>query len=335
MKILVALQHSRASFSSSKMFASALQDKLTKDFQIIFPEKGTEEELVELASDVDVIVCYNLPKEVAQAAKKVKFIQRTGVGVDNVAFDNLRSDVVVANTSGANPVPLAEGAVSLVLALAKQVVSRHNLFPQGYDTVRRGVELRGKNAGIIGLGHIGMEVARLLGAFEMKILAIKRHPEDPLETPLAIDFVGGPDDLDYLLKESDFVVITLPLTPETRGMIGERELHMMKTTAYLVNIARGAIIQEEPLYKALKERWIAGAAIDVWWQEHWWDSKWNPNGVTPKFEFWKLPNVIATPHNIGSVDARTDDEFRVIVENIRRFAEGKPPINQVDTKLQY
>jgi phosphoglycerate dehydrogenase-like enzyme len=118
-------------------------------------------------------------------------------------------------------------------------------------------------------------------------------------------------------------------------MIGEHELHLMKPTAYIINVARAAILQEEPMYRALKERWIAGAALDVWWPPHWWDPRWNPNGRTPDTSIWKLPNVIATPHNIGSSDTPSDAGFNIIVENIHRIASGKAPINQVDKKLQY
>ncbi len=328
MKVLIA------SPRSSSM-SSILQTMIPDDIQIIVPEKGTEEELIELVTDVDVVVCVSLSKQMAEAAKKLKLVQKTGAGVDAIPFEVLRNEVFVANTSGANPVPLAEGAVALVLALAKQINRRHNLFPQGDSTTRRGIELRGKNAGIIGLGHIGTEVARRLKAFEMNILATRRHHMDPLKTQLSIDFLGGPSDLDHLLRESDFVIVTVPSTPETRGMIGERQLRLMKSTAYIVNVARAAIIQEEPLYRALKEGWIAGAAIDVWWPPHWWDPVWNPAGLTPKYPIWKLPNVIATPHNIGSTDTPIDTGIRIIAENIRRVAEGKPPINQVDKTLQY
>ena len=328
MKVLMA------SPQSSRM-SSLLSGKLPDDVQIIVPERWTEEELIRLAHDVDVIVCVRLSKDVAQVAGRLKFVQKAGAGVAAIPFDVLGDHVVVANTSGANPVPLAEGAVALVLALAKQIVRRHNLFPHGDNATRSGIGLRGKKAGIIGLGHIGTEVARLLKAFEMKILAIKRHPEDTLKTQLNLEFLGGPNDLDYLLTESDFLVVTAPLTPETRGMIGERELRLMKPGAYIVNVARGDIIQEEPLYRALNEGWIAGAALDVWWPDHWWDPIWNASGKAPDYPIWKLPNVIATPHNIASTDTRSDADLEIIAENIRRIYDGRQPTNQVDKKLQY
>ena len=142
--------------------------------------------------------------------------------------------------------------------------------------------------------------------------------------------------LDRLLEESDFLVVTVPLTPETRGMIGEREFRLMKPTSYLVNVARAAIVQEEPLYRALEEGWIAGAALDVWWRPHWWDPLWVPEGGDASdYPFWELPNVICTPHNIGSTDARSDAGIRIMAENIQRVKEGRPPVNLVDKELRY
>jgi len=219
---------------------------LPEDVEFIVPERGTDEELVGLAGDVDVIVATRLSDEVARAARGLRLLQKTGAGVDAMPFDSLGEHVYVANTSGANPVPLAEGAVALVLALAKRVVPRHTSFTSGRDPTR-GVELRGKKAGILGLGSIGIEVARRLQAFEMGVLGIRRRPSEELRRELGLEFLGGPGDLDFLLGESDFLVVTVPLTPVTRGMIGERELGLMKPTSYLVNVARAAIIQDEPL----------------------------------------------------------------------------------------
>lgn len=311
------------------------KELLPENIELITPEKGTEEELVKLAREVDVIVCTRLSAEVVKNAKKLKLIQKTGAGVDALPFDAINEDIFVANTSGANPVPLAEGAISLLFALARRVVQRHIAFP---DIDRsRGTELRGKKVGIIGLGHIGVEIAKRLQAFEMKILALKRRISADLQEKMKLDFLGGPEDLDYLLTESDFIIVIVPLTPETRGMIGEREIGLMKPSAYIINVARAAIIEEEPLYQALKQNKIAGAALDVWWIPHWWDPSWKPELDKPsKFPFWELPNVIATPHNIGYADFTkySENPVRIIVENIRNIAEGRPPINQVDKEYQ-
>ncbi|HEC37532.1 hypothetical protein LCGC14_2050940 [marine sediment metagenome] len=312
------------------------KDLLPGNVELIIPETGSEEELVRLARDVEIIICTRLSAAVVKVAKKLKLIQKTGAGVDALPFDVIGDDVFVANTSGANPVPLAEGTISLLLALAKRVVQRHNKFP---DIIRNwGTELREKKVGIIGLGHIGIEIAKRLQAFEMKILAIKRRKSEDLKNRMNLEFLGGPEDLDYILSESDFIIIIAPLTPATRGMIGERELRLMKPSAYLINVARAAIIEEKALYFALKENRIAGAAIDVWWIPHWWDPKWKPEVDKPsRYPIWELPNVIATPHNIGSAEITKFSEkaVRIIAENIGNIAKGKPPINQVDKEHQY
>jgi D-3-phosphoglycerate dehydrogenase len=319
----------------SRTFANRLAKLLPDDIEIISPKKGTDEELIRLAGDVDIIVSTRLSVDVAKAAKKLKFLQKTGAGVDAMPFDVLGKDVFIANTSGANPTPLAEGAVALVLSLAKKVVQRNRDFLKG-RAGGRGTLLKGKKVAILGLGSIGLEVARMLQAFDMKILGLKRHPSKDLLENLNLEFIGGPDELHYVLKESDFVVVTLPLTPETKGLIGEEELRQMKPTAYIVNVARANIIQEEPLYRALKQGRIAGAAIDVWWVPHWWDPVWNPENKPPSnFPFWELPNFIATPHMIGFTDSGWDVALKIIAENIMRVASGGSPINQVDKKLRY
>jgi phosphoglycerate dehydrogenase-like enzyme len=303
--------------------------------EVVSPKVGTDEELIELARDVEVILAVRLSPEVAEAASRLKLLQKTGAGVDDLPFDVLGEDVWVANTSGSNPVPLAEGAVALVLALAKRVVQRNRGFREGRDSAR-GVMLKGKKVGILGMGSIGYEVAKRLKAFEMDILGLVRHPEEGVEGDLELEFLGGPGDLDHLLRESDFLVVTVPLTPETKGMLGKREFGLMKPTAYVVNVARAAIIQDGPLYRALSEGRLAGAALDVWWQPHFWDPLWNTEGRdASEYPLWELPNVICTPHNIGFVDVSSDVGLKRMVENVNRIREGMPPINQVDKELRY
>lgn len=303
--------------------------------EVVSPKVGTDEELIGLAKDAEVILAVRLSPEVAQAAPKLKLLQKTGAGVDDLPFDVLGENVLVANTSGSNPVPLAEGAVALVLALAKRVVQRNREFKKGRDPAR-GLLLKGKKAGILGMGSIGYEVAKRLKAFDMDILGLVRHPEKGIEGDLELEFLGGPGDLDHLLRESDFLVVTVPLTPETRGMLGEREFGLMKPTAYVVNVARAAIIQDGPLYRALVEERLAGAALDVWWQPHFWDPLWNLEGnEASEYPLWELPNVICTPHNIGFVDVTSDAGLGIMVENINRIRDGRPPVNQVDKELRY
>ena len=319
----------------SRRYADQLKKHLPNDVEVIFPKVGDDEELKELARDVEIILATRLSHEVAMAAVNLKLLQKTGAGMDDMPFDALGPDVWVANTSGSNPVPLAEGAVALVIALAKRIVPRHMAFQAGRSGPS-GILLKGKKAGIIGLGSIGTEIAQRLQAFGMDIIAIKRHRDDHLKNELGLSFLGTEEDLDYLMSESDFIVVIVPLTPDTRGMIQEHEIRLMKPTSFIVNVARAAIIDEEALYYALKEGRIAGAGLDVWWKPHWWDPLWNKDGGdASQYPYWDLPNVICTPHNIGSSDTPSDAGMKIIVENILRIRDGKPPVNQVDKQLQY
>ena len=315
--------------------AERIRERMPAGVEVMAPETGTDDELAGLAGDVEVIVATRLSPEVAKAAPNLRLLQKTGAGVDDMPFDALREGTWVANTSGSNPLPLAEGAVALVLALAKKVVQRHRGFLGGRGE-GRGVLLNGKKAGIVGYGSIGREVGRLLQCMGMGVLAVKRSRDPGLAEEMGLEYLGTRDDLIHVLSESDFVVVTAPLTPETRGMIGEEELRSMKPTAYLVNVARAAIIEEEPLYRALSEGWIAGAALDVWWTPHFWDPLWNTEGKpASEYPFWELPNVVCTPHSIVSTDSRSDAGLNIMVENILRVNRGEPPVNQVDKRLRY
>ena len=307
--------------------------------EFVIPKTWSDEDLVSLARDVEVIVCVRISADVVRAAKRLRLIQKTGAGVDAIPFESFKDrNIYVANTSGADAVPVAEGGFALLLALAKRIIPRHIKFQQGIAHRERSILLRGKTLGILGLGSIGTEVARMGGAFGMKVVAIKRHPSKETRDQLGLDFLGGPGDLEQVLKVSDFVVVTLPLTPETKGLIGERELKIMKKSAFLVNISRAAIIEEKPLYRALKERWIAGAGLDVWYTPHWWDPAWQPTGRKgrpSRFPIHELDNVIATPHHVGSTEIPSRKTLEIIAENISRIARGEEPINLVDPALQY
>ena len=319
----------------NNILSERIIELVSEDISIIIPSIGTDSELVDLAKDVDIIVSTKLSAIVAENAPKLKLLQKTGAGVDDMPFEVLREDTFIANTSGSNPAPLAEGAVALVLALSKRIVPRHLRFKQGRENTR-GVLLQGKIAGVLGMGAIGTEVALRLKALGMKVMGLRRVKDERLRKKIGIDWLGGVDELDYLLSQSDFLVVTVPLTLDTKGMIGEREFNLMKEGSYVVNVARAAILQEKPFYDALKSGKLRGAAIDVWWQPHFWDPLWNVEGnPASKYPFWELDNVICIPHQIGSSDIQSDAALKIILENIMRIRDGKTPINQVDKKLRY
>ena len=186
-------------------------------------------------------------------------------------------------------------------------------------------ELAGRTIGILGYGRIGQHVARLARAFDMQICAIRRNVEQSSTDGLAL--LGGPDLLDEILRRSDYLVISMPATPETVGCIGRAQLGRMKPSAFLINVARAEIIDEEALYDALSQRWIAGAALDVWYR---YPRK--PGSAAPATRpFHELPNVLMTPHVSGWTDGMLDARARLIAENIRRVAHGETPLNLVST----
>lgn len=184
--------------------------------------------------------------------------------------------------------------------------------------------LKGQSVGILGLGAIGREIARLCKAFGMKVIGVRRSGGPESSFP-DVDRVYPRDRLPELLAESDFVVLALPLTKETKGMVGEKELRGMKPSAYLINVARGAIVDEGALLRALEEKWISGAGLDVFIQEP----------LPPESKFYELPNVIFSPHISGDMPEYELRATEVFCENLRRYLAGEPFLHEVDKEKEY
>jgi phosphoglycerate dehydrogenase-like enzyme len=184
-------------------------------------------------------------------------------------------------------------------------------------------ELAGKTLGILGFGHIGEALARRAQAFDMKVCAVRRHAQS--DVPPGLMFLGGPERLDELLGLSDYLAITLSLSPETRGLLDARRLGLMKPSAHLINVARAEIVDEQALYDALAKGRLAGAALDVWYRYP------TTAGSTPPATapFQSLNNVIMTPHVSGWTEGMLEARAGVIAENIERTARGEAPLNVV------
>jgi len=184
--------------------------------------------------------------------------------------------------------------------------------------------LRSKTVGIVGLGNIGREVARLAKAFGMRVVATRRSVKRVARAKY-VDILLPREQLLRLLSESDFVVLSLPFTSETNKLIGEKELRTMKPTAYLINIARGNIVDEEVLIRALDEHWIAGAGLDVFATEP----------LPPDSRLWEFPNVIFSPHIAGGMEDYNIRTIELFCENLRRYLSGKNLFNVIDKKKGY
>ena len=299
---------------------NALRKYLPEGFEVIVRDENIP--LTEQIRDFEVLIpaMAKITREVMLAAPKLKLIQQFGVGLEGVDLEAARElGVYVANVPGANAISVAEHAIFFMLALARKFNEATKRFQEGKIGEPAGHEIYGKTLGIIGLGKSGTELAKRAKALGMRVLAIKKKPNPEVARKLGLDFLGGPGDLDFVLKNSDFVSIHVPLTDETRNLIGERELRLMKKTAYLINVARGPVVNREALYKALKEKWIAGAALDVFWEEP-------PNPDDPLF---KLDNIIVTPHVAGVTHEAYDRIAKEVAENIVRVSKELPPKHRV------
>jgi len=279
---------------------------------------------ISLAPEAEVMVGWNLPREAIARAPNLRWIHSTAAGVDQLLFPEvLERDILVTTSSGIHAIPLCEHVFAMMLALSRRLHSAiRQQIHRRWD--RRGCvggELGGGTLGILGLGHIGAELAKRAAAFEMRVIGIKRTP-----SPVPyVERVLPPEGLDEVLAESDAVVIALPLTPQTRGLIGERELRLMKPTAFLINVGRGPIVQEAALLRALREGWIAGAALDVFEREP----------LPPDSPFYDLENVILTPHVAGTSPRYMDRAIPLFCENLARYLRGETLLNVVDKERGY
>ena len=278
-----------------------------------------------------------------EAMPSLRWVQFHWAGIEYALKEALlkKPGLAVTTMSGAAMAQLAEFALTMMLAAGHRVPALVNNQQTGGwapDRFKRFVpqELRGSTVGIVGYGSIGRELARLLQPFNVTILAAKRdvmHPEDKGYTPPGL---GDPEGnlfrrlypveaLGSMIKECDFVVITLPLTPETRGLIGKREFEQMKTGAYLIDISRGEVVDESALLDALTSGKIAGAALDVFATEPL--PKDNP--------LWKQPNALVTPHIAASSSHYEHAAAEMFAVNVERYLSGLPLYNQFDFDKGY
>lgn len=257
-------------------------------------------------------------------AAKVEWIHSFSAGVERVATDTVRSrGIIVTNARGVFSRPIAEYVVMMCLAIARRLPQLLELQRERTWQPLRGLELGSLTVGIVGYGSIGSEVARLLAPFDTTIIATRRHAERGAAEP-NVELLGQ-DQLDELLRRSDVVVVAAPLTEETAGMIGAPQLREMGERAWLINIARGRLIDELALRRALESGWIGGAVLDVFTDEP-------LSGDSP---LYGLPNLILTPHSSWSSDQVVERSVRLFVENLQRFAAGEPLENVVDLEAGY
>jgi phosphoglycerate dehydrogenase-like enzyme len=291
-----------------------------------FVVSASAEETQREIEDADAIFEHGVSPEMIRRAKKLRWIQRGGVGVEGLMFPELvNSDIVLANARGTTGINIAEHVMALILAFSRTI---NILVKRQMDKVWESranlpvIEIAGETLGIIGLGSIGLQVAKRAHAFDMRLLAVDATQT---EKPDYVESLWRLDRLHEMLEQADFVSICCPLTPETEGMMSTAEFRVMKPTAFLINIARGKIVDQPALIEALRAGKLAGAGLDVT----------NPEPLPEESPLWEMDNVIITPHHAGQSPKAPRRVFELFCENLKRFVAGEPLINVVDKTRGY
>jgi phosphoglycerate dehydrogenase-like enzyme len=311
-------------------FAASLEPRVRSHLAVACDVVTADEAaIVGKLGEVDVLVTLAFTREMGAAAGRLRLIQVPGAGLDRIDRSAVPPGAWLANAYG-HETGIAEYVMGVMLAWTRDLARLDAALHQGTWLSQWAVgtpppptwpELAGKTLGIVGYGRIGQALARRARAFDLRVLGIRRHvtqPDDHAE-------VRGPESLHDVLARADYVAVTASLSAETRGLLGERELGTMKPTAVLINVARGEIVDEDALYRALAARTIAGAALDVWYRY-----PTTPGPTWPgRRPFHELPNVLMTPHVSGWTDGMLEARAALIADNVGRAARGEPPLNLI------
>jgi phosphoglycerate dehydrogenase-like enzyme len=278
----------------------------------------------ELIKEAEIV--FGWPKtDLVKKANNLKWLHLPSAGVDRYANKEIyqNQDIVLTNSSGVYGKPIAEHVFAMIMAHNRNLIDyAYNKKEKKWQRKNEIKDFFNSTVGILGLGDIGSTIAKRAKAWGANVLALKRTMT---ELPDYVDQIYLNQDLDELLKISDYIILTLPGTPATEGIIGRNELKMMKDSAFIVNIGRGSLINQEVLIEALKEEWIAGAGLDVT----------EPEPLPEKSTLWELDNVILTPHTSGFSPTNDQRRFEIFKDNLKYYVNNESLLNKVDFKLKY
>lgn len=313
----------------------SLHDSTLARWRERFPqvEVASVEDAANLPAALDgaeIFVGWRIPPEHFAAARRLRWLHSASAGIEDCLFAELvASDVILTNSSGLHSVCIPEHVLGQMLVLARNFHQAQRLQERGeWNRVAviayaSGVrELHGGKLAILGAGPIGANLARLAAGLGMQVRVLRRDPGRPVPGAQA---VWGSERLHELLGWADFVVLSVPLTAETRGLIGAAELRAMRSDAFLINIARGEVVDEEALARCLRAGGLAGAALDVFSEEP----------LPAGHPFWSLPNLVITPHISGYTPTYFDRMLGIFEDNLARYLDGRPLMNVVDKRAGY
>ena len=284
------------------------------------------EEMLAVLDDVEIAAGF-VPGDLILEAPKLCWFQQWVAGADWLLRypEAAEREFVLTNVSGIAAIPMSEHILGMLLAFARELPESCRAQMHREWLVERNevvFELAGKTMLLIGVGAVGKRTARIAAVMGMRVLGVRRNPTLNVSS---IEKMAGPECLPDVLPEADFVVLTVPLTQQTKGLIGRKELRRMKPTGYLVNIGRGGTVDERALAEALREKWIAGAALDVFEEEP----------LPEDSPLWELDNVIITAHYAGSTPHYHERAMAVFLDNLQRYQAGEHLRNVVDKGLGY
>ncbi|HEV8193932.1 MAG TPA: D-2-hydroxyacid dehydrogenase [Ktedonobacterales bacterium] len=309
-----------------------LEAAIGGDHLVLVRGSGALRQALETHPQADVVCTFFPPENVYELVPQLRWIALASAGADHVIGAGLvrATGPVVTTANGVHAVPISEYVLSTMLMWSRHWphmldMKRNRTWAAADERIRlRGQELFGSMLGVIGLGAIGRRIAQLGRAFGMRVLAVRRSVA-PGDTDRDVDELLPSTQLGALLANSDYVVVSLPSTRESHHLLGAEQLRQMKPTAFLINIARGEIIDEQALIQALQDGTIAGAALDVFENEP-------LPGESP---LWALPNVIMSSHVSGISDRYSQRLTDLLLDNLARFREGRPLRNVVDPARGY
>jgi phosphoglycerate dehydrogenase-like enzyme len=307
-------------------------DQIRREFpQHTVSEAWDRDTLRRLLPEADAAFTPFVDRDIFPSASRLRWVQSPAVGVGSLMFPELlASPVVITSGRGIRARAIAEHVLCVAIALARQLPRAiraqiaHRWAQEELEGAAIDVRtLQGQRMGLVGLGAIGLELVKIAAPFGFRVSAIRRRTSEP--RPDGVEDVWPPDRLPDLLAQSDVVVLAVPHTPETKRLIGKRELDRIKRGALLVNVARGKLVDDDAVIEALRDGRLGGAALDVFSEEP----------LDPASPYWDLPNVIITPHTSGAMQDFWTPLVALFADNLRRFEKGEPLRNVVDKKAGY
>jgi phosphoglycerate dehydrogenase-like enzyme len=328
MKLLIVLHHRFDLWNAPPWFV----DRLRRDFpDLKITHLENYDRIEQEIADAEVVIAWSIRPEQFKVAKKLRWIHSPAAAIHQLMFPELiTSDVILTNAREVHGPVVAEHVIALMFALAKEIPEAVRLQEKhiwGQETIwrrrPRPREVAGATLGLVGVGSIGREVAKRATALGMRVIAVRENPEKG--TPAGVAQVYGSAELETLLRQSDYVVLAVPLTPSTQKIMNAERLSKMKSDACLINVGRGPLIDEPALASALRNHQIGGGALDVFEREP----------LPADSPLWDLENLLITPHTAGLTDKLWERHYQLFSENLHRYLAGQPLLAVVDKLRGY